>query len=403
MIPYDGHMPFSDEVSLAQALIQARSPSGRESAAAQVFEAALASLGYACSRDAAGNVIGRLECGSGPTLMFNGHLDTVPEGDEALWPYPPLSGGIAEDRLWGRGACDMKSALACMAWAGRDALERGFSGTLLVTGVVQEEVGGLGARHLSEHTRADLIILGEPSKLRLMLGHRGRVEIHAHVPGRIAHAAKNELGDNALYRAARLLQVLETLELPSGGPLKGSSLTPTQLVSFPKGGANVVPGRADLTIDYRSVPGDEPEAILERLRAVAPEVTFSVPFENAVSESGEVQYRFPRIAPPYLAPLDDPRVAQARETLQAVLPGEGVTFGEDCWWFATDAPYLAQGGTLVLGFGPGEEELAHTTRESVPLEHLRVARKGYAALAHRFLEVGMKPEGEHEREPKHER
>lgn len=385
MIPYDGRMPFSDEVSLAQALIQAPSPSGRESAAAHVFVAALSSLGYECSRDAAGNVIGRLSRGDGPTVMLNGHLDTVPEGDEALWPYPPLSGFIAEERLWGRGACDMKGALACMAFAGLDLLERDFRGTLLVTGVVQEEVGGLGARHLSEHTQADLVILGEPSKLKLMLGHRGRVELHASIPGRIAHAAKNELGDNALYRAARFLRALEELLLPTGGPLKGSSLTPTQLVSFPKGGANVVPGRAEVTIDYRNVPEDEPELILERLSAVVPDVTLSIPFEDAKSESGAVQYRFPRIALPYLAPLDDPRIDAARGVLREVLPQEGVTFAEDFWWFATDAPYLAKNGTLVLGFGPGEEEVAHTTRESVPLEHLRVARRAYAALAQRFL------------------
>ena len=216
--------------------------------------------------DPAGNAVGVLYGGqgrTGRTVMLNGHIDTVPLGDEHEWPYPPLSGELADGRLWGRGACDMKAALACMLYAAKDA-QAELDGTVVITGVVQEEVGGLGARYLGETMQADVVILGEPSKLRLMLGHRGRVEVLASLPGKIAHAAKNELGDNALYRAGRFLAGLETLELPSGGPLGGSSLTPTSLTSFPLDGKNVVPGRAELTVDYRNIPGDEPEEILKR-------------------------------------------------------------------------------------------------------------------------------------------
>ncbi len=379
----------ADEVTLARRLVQTFSPSGLESPAAEVLLNAFQELNFGeAYLDDAGNAVGVLHCGSGigRTVMLNGHIDTVPLGDESEWSHPPLSGVVEDGRLWGRGACDMKAALACMVYAAIDAAPD-LNGTVIVTGVVQEEVGGLGARHVGETLKADVVILGEPSKLKLMLGHRGRVEVGVSLPGKIAHAAKNELGENALYRAGRFLAQAEKLTLPNGGPLGGSSLTPTSLTSYPQDGKNVVPGRAELTVDYRNIPGDEPEAILERLQSLDPEARLSVPNEEAHSENGKVAATFPRIVPVYLAPGDHHDVSTARSTLKQVMVEAEHPYGEDCWWFGTDAPHLVKTTTdgVVIGFGPGEEELAHTTRESVPLEHLRVARLGYAALLRAYL------------------
>ena len=334
--------------------------------------------------DKAGNAVGVLRRGDGPTVMFNGHLDTVPYGDVALWEHAPLSADVEGGYLWGRGSVDMKSALACMAFAAKDAVAAGFKGTLLVTAVVQEEIGGLGARHLQENMKADVVILGEPSNLNLMLGHRGRLEVEVRLPGRIAHAAKNELGDNALYHAAELLQKLKTLELPAGGPLGASTLTPTHLVSQPQNGKNVVPGRADLTIDYRNIPGDEPETILGHLKALAPDATFTVHEVEAKSEDGAVALHYSQYVEPYLAPGENRLVNVARKALKTSLEPFQIPFEERVWWFATDAPHLAEMGCPVIGFGPGDEELAHTTRERVPLRHLAVARAVYQSLALAF-------------------
>ncbi len=382
-----------DEILLAQSLIQAFSPSGAESPAAKVLCDAFAALGFDESYiDDAGNAVGIFKRGDGPHIMLNGHIDTVPLGDESIWPYHPLSGEIVGDRMWGRGACDMKSALACMAFAAKDAVEQGFQGTLSVTGVTLEEVGGLGAWHLAKEQTADVIVLGEPSKLKLMLGHRGRVEVHVKSKGAIAHAAKSELGKNALYPVAKLLAQLEHLELPSGGILKGSTLTPSFLESHPKS-TNVVPGEAHLVIDYRNIPGDDDEHILERLRALAPELEFEIPNEALTSENGKVVLEGRSSRQPFLTPGENALVNLARQTIKEGLSGFGHAFEEDCWWFATDAPWLAEmpntkgGKALVVGFGPGEEELAHTTNESVPLAHLPIARKVYCDLAMAFAKT----------------
>lgn len=369
------------EVELAQRLVRAESPSGRESPATNELVAAFGELGYDDAYlDDAGNAVGVLRRGDGPIVMFNGHLDIVPAGDPQEWPHPPFSGAIAEGLLWGRGSCDMKSAVACMAVAGKDAADAGFGGTLVVTGVVQEEVGGLGARHLSEQMRADVIVLGEPSDLEFKLGHRGRVEMLVRLPGRIAHAAKATLGENALYNAAHFLRELERCELPAGGPLGASTATPTDITTSP-GGANVVPGMAEIIVDYRNVVEDEPQMAVARLESLDPRARVIIGEEQAVSENGKVHYRFPRINPAYLAPQESPEVAAARSTIRATLERCGRTYREGVWWFATDAPYLAVHGTPVIGFGPGEPERAHTTQECVPLDHLAVARTVYRELA----------------------
>jgi succinyl-diaminopimelate desuccinylase len=372
-----------DVVDLTRALVRAASPSGRESPAADVLEAALHELGYdRVWRDEAGNVLGECIRGDGPTVLLNGHIDVVPEGDEALWPYPPYAAVLADDRVWGRGACDMKGAVAALAVAGAAAAADGVRGRILMTGVVQEEVGGFGARHLATRERADVVILGEPSDMRLMLGHRGRIEVWATFPGSIAHAAKAELGENALARAARFVTALGGLELPSAPRLGRSSVTPTQLRTFPQGGANVVPGRAELTIDYRNVPGDTREAVLERLRALDQGAHFDVPPDTFASEDGRVRMELAREGGAYLLSEDDPAAVTAKRVLSRRL-GRDVDVGT--WWFATDAPYLAALGAPIIGFGPGDPELAHTHQEHVRVDDLRDAVRAYRALIGAYL------------------
>jgi putative selenium metabolism hydrolase len=368
------------ELELAQALIRQESLSGQESKVMAVMQAAFSDLGFdEAYIDKAGNAIGVFRRGAGPTVMLNGHLDTVPLGEESRWEYSPLSGHVAKGELWGRGSVDMKSALACMALSAKDAIEAGFKGTLIVSAVVQEEVGGLGARFIAENLKPEVVILGEPSDLSLMLGHRGRAEFQVTFHGKIAHAAKNELGVNALYKASSFLEKLKTLDLSKGGPLGGSSLTPTQLISYPHHGVNVVPGRAEITIDYRTIPEDDEQGIIQRLQALDVEAEIISRNVKLFSESGAVSYTI-GTAPCYIAPGENSFVQLARPVIKETLATFALPLRERMWWFCTDAPYLSASGAPVIGFGPGLEDLAHTTSERVPIKHLEIARKVYADL-----------------------
>lgn len=375
-------VPDRAAVELLQNLVRAASPSGRERPAVEVLNRAMSDLGFdEVGIDEAGNSVGVLRRGDGPILHFNGHIDTVPTGDRERWPVDPLGGEIVDDHLWGRGSVDMKGALAAMAIGARQALEGGFSGTLVLSGMVQEEVGGLGARWFGERQRADLVVLGEPSDLQIKLGHRGRVEMRVSLPGRIAHAAKAELGESAILRAARFALALERLELPDDAFLGRSSATVTQIRSYPENGANVVPGRAELTVDYRNVASDPPEAIVARLQQLDPEATIHIDEEEASSEGGALRRRYPRINPAYLQDRHHPAV----ERLRAVLRDEGLSDALGSWWFATDAPHLAAMQAPILGFGPGNPEVAHTTHEAMPIASLLQAVAVYRRIAEQVL------------------
>ena len=167
----------------------------------------------------------------------------------------------------------------------------------------------------------------------------------------------------------------------------GSSATPTRLTTYPLDGANVVPGSAELIVDYRNVPGDEPPDIVARLRALSDDdrIEIAIPVEHGESANGKVRASYERVAPPYLVPADHPAVAVARDALRDVMAQAGRDLEEGTWWFCTDAPHLAKAGAPVIGFGPGEEELAHTTNESVALSDLVIARRAYRDLALAYL------------------
>ena len=152
-------------VGFATALVKAPSPSGQESEVADLIRAEMGRLGYDKAWiDQAGNVIGWVEGGDGPSLMLNGHMDHVDAGDPAHWRRPPFGGTIDGGELWGRGSADMKGALAAMVYAGGLVKKLGLPlpADLYVSAVAQEEVGGLGARHLAKTLVVERAVVGEP-------------------------------------------------------------------------------------------------------------------------------------------------------------------------------------------------------------------------------------------------
>jgi succinyl-diaminopimelate desuccinylase len=344
---------------LLSRLIQAESPSGGELAAQRVLGAALEELGFEVRVDPAGNL--ETVLGEGPEILLTGHMDIVPAGDPAAWPYPPFGGVIEGGRIWGRGAVDMKGPLAAMVGALSRLRGGRLAGSVRFLAVVQEEVGGLGSRYAASRLTSHVALLGEPSRLHLMRGHRGRTEVWADFEGEQAHAALAR-GVNPLYAMARFLEALSSLRLPQ------VQITPTRVESDPPA-SNVVPAVARVVLDLRHEPGADLAQALDRLRALGGEASIYIPEEEM--SSGSVRLRYPRHVPAYW--LDD------RELLGRALELLGQTEAE-LWAFTTDAPYLAQAGIPVLGYGPGDPALAHTVFEHLELDELERAVEGYVRL-----------------------
>jgi succinyl-diaminopimelate desuccinylase len=380
------HAHRDDLIAFAQKLVQTQSPSGHEGAAAALVQAEMVRLGYDRAWiDAAGNAVGYLSGGAGPALMFNGHLDHVDAGDPALWAHPPFGGEVHAGALWGRGAADMKGAVAAMVYAGGLLRQGGLPlpGDLYVCGVVQEEVGGLGSRHLARTLPVARAVIGEASANQLRRGHRGRVELVAHLEGRSVHASMPHLGANPHFSISRFVEGLRALPMAADPAYGASTVAPTRTWSEPSG-ANVTPSALHLVLDWRNVPGESTADIVRALEALLAASLepgcrgrIEVATKELVSYTG-LTMRYADEFPSFTTALDDPALARARAALEAAL-GRPVEVGT--WRFATDGGHLAAAGATVLGFGPGDDALVHTVEERLPLDELVESVVGYLALA----------------------
>jgi succinyl-diaminopimelate desuccinylase len=373
-------------VAFAQRLVQTQSMPGREGNVAGVIQAQMQRLGYdRVWLDEVGNVVGHVEGGNGPSLMLNGHMDHVDAGDSDRWPHPPFGGEIHGDELWGRGAADMKGALAAMTFAGGlvKRLVMPLPGDLFVSAVVQEEVGGLGARHLAGTVPVERAIVGEASKNHLRRGHRGRVELGAYFAGRSVHASMPDLGVNPHFSMARFVAGLRTIEMAADHDYGVSTVVPTCVFSEPDS-ANITPSDLHLVLDWRNIPGESPseivaklEALLERSLEPGCQGRIEVATKELVSHTG-FQMKYLDTFPSFTTPAEHPWLIEAQSVLEAGLDRK-VEVGT--WPFATDGGHFAAAGATVLGFGPCDAAVVHTVEERMPIDQLVESVVGYMALS----------------------
>jgi succinyl-diaminopimelate desuccinylase len=372
-------------VMFAQTLVRTPSMSGQEAEIAALVQAEMKGLGYdRVWRDEVGNVIGHLQGGDGPSLMLNGHMDHVDAGDGEQWQYPPFGGELHNGDLWGRGSVDMKGALAAMIYAGALVKSLGvpLPGDLYVSAVVQEEVGGLGARHLARTLAIDRAVIGEASGNHLRRGHRGRVELDVCFEGRSVHASMPNLGVNPHFSMARFLTDLQMMELAADPAYGSSTVAPTRVVSRPES-ANVTPSALHLVLDWRNIPGEKPDEILAQLeillnRALEPgcQGRAELATKTLASYTGfRMSYR--DTFPSFTTAPDHPWLAKAQTALSRAFSRKVEV---DTWRFATDGGHFAAAGATVLGFGPGDDTVVHTVEERLPVEQLVESAVGYAAL-----------------------
>jgi putative selenium metabolism hydrolase len=378
-------------IAFARKLVQTPSLPGQEGDVAALIQAEMERLGYdKVWVDDVGNVIGQIAGGESgaspaPSLMFNGHMDHVATGDPDLWSHPPFGGEIYEGELWGRGAADMKGALAAMVYAGGLVKKSGVSppGDLYVTAVVQEEVGGLGAQHLAKTLPVDRAVVGEASANHLRRGHRGRVGLVAHFEGRSVHASMPDLGVNPHFSASRFVAGLRSMHMDADPVYGASTVAPTSVTSEPDS-ANVTPAALHLMLDWRNIPGESPEAIVTKLEALLARSLGTdcqgrieiVPRELTTYTGIDVAY--PDIFPSFTTEPDHPWLLQAQRTLASAL---GRDLEIDAWRFATDGGHLAAAGVTVIGLGPGDDRVVHTIQERLPVDQLVESVVAYMALS----------------------
>ncbi len=387
-----------DVTAFARKLVQTPSISGQEQEVAKLIAREMEKLGYdEVFTDTMGNVVGMIKgSGQGENIMFNGHMDQVDPGRLEAWEHDPYGGIITGGHLHGRGTCDMKGAIASQVYAASLIKSLGLAhrGDILVTGVVQEEPAEcLGMAHLCDVTLAqrgikvDSVVLGEPTDLKLVLGHKGRVELEVTAIGRTSHGSAPWRGVNAVYKMLPVLVKIQALDtiLPNH-ELLGKSTIALTIISCSPGQLSVIPDLCTVSLDRRLIPGETTDHALAQIETILKETSQ----ENAdfrgfvrVREIEEVSYTglktlVSKLMLPWLISAEHPRVTATLATLNKV--GQQPELGY--WDFATDGSHTAAVlGIPTIGYGPGEESLAHTPQERINLDSLMQSVVGNAAIA----------------------
>lgn len=387
-----------DLIAFAQRLVQTPSISGHEGAVAELIVNEMKKLAYdEVFTDEMGNVVGIIKgSGQGENLMFNSHMDHVDPGRLEAWKYDPYGGVIDEGYLYGRGICDMKAALASQVYAGALIKDLGLDhkGDILVTAVVLEEPAEcLGIAHLCDVTlaqrgiRVDFVVLGEPGDLKFVLGHRGHVELEVTTVGRMSHSSAPWCGINAVYKMLPVISRVQALDatLPTHDILGKAAINLINISCSP-GRLSIIPDLCTVSLDLRLVPGQTVEQILAEIERIVNDIgqgDHEFKASVRVREVEEKSYTGiktmgKKAKPPWLIPADHPKVIKAWNAMRKL--GHEPEFGYST--YATDGSHTAGIlGIPTISYGPGEEELAHTSQERVGVTSLIESAAGNVAIA----------------------
>jgi acetylornithine deacetylase/succinyl-diaminopimelate desuccinylase-like protein len=426
-----------DEVTdLLQRLIRVdtTNPPGNETAAAELLRDYLEAHGVVCELIAKvperANLVARIPGGDGPRLLFLSHTDVV-LADSAEWSVPPFSGELRNGEVWGRGALDMKGQVAASAVAIASLARDGFrpSGDLIFAATADEEVGddfGLSwlCREHPDAVRCDYAV-NEGGGDRLVLtdgtaiyeatsAEKKTAPFRIHVRGRSGHASMPGIADNALVKAARLIERLAAFQPePQLGPevegflrtvlgevppaveavertrvlssvgadfveaLLGATFSPTIIAASRK--RNVIPALCTIEVDCRLLPGQHPEHIEPMLRAVL---------------GGDIEYELEWLVPEggTRSSLDTPLWRALEEWVAATEPGAKAA--PLCGPGFTDSHWLREAfGTVAYGFFPVTGDLppetaallVHSADERVPVSDLELGVDWLRHAAHSVL------------------
>ncbi|MCD6364599.1 MAG: ArgE/DapE family deacylase [Planctomycetes bacterium] len=319
------------------------------------------------------NFIARFDAPRGaPSLMFEAHADTVGVEGMVIEPFEPV---VREGRLYGRGSCDTKGALAAMFLAIRGVLaaDGKLPVQLYFASTWGEELGADGAVALVESgLKPDAAVIGEPTGLEIVLAHKGVVRFVIETTGLAAHSSAPGDGINAIYK---MRKVIEAIEGPIAEALTARNHEllgpPTISVGTISGGSqvNVVPDRCAIQVDRRMIPG-------ESVDEAANEILAHLDSLKGADSDFEFTYRTGQTYPPFEEDRQSPIASTVTDACTKVL---GYAEFATAPWAATSGVFKKAGIPCVL-FGPGSIKQAHTREEFIELGQVVKAAQVYAEI-----------------------
>ncbi len=366
-------------LSLATTLVRipSENPPGNESEIADFLASKLRELGLKVSeydfKPGRPSLIGHTDLGKGRSLMFDGHLDTVPAGNIDRWSIEPFSGEIVDGKLYGRGAADMKSSIAAWISATEAILntDAKLKGKLLTCLVSDEEVSGFGTEDLlSKGYLADMAVVGEPTALTLQTAHKGVVRWRLSTFGRAAHISCPGEGVNAIHKMARVSRGLDGY---SGQLVKKRHKLlgpPTIAIGTIKGGEkdNIIPDYCEATIDRRLIPQEDAEDVESELIEL---------LESMKRKDRDFRYKLERYVLLQASETkpDAEIVEIFRRAIKKVTGKKPKTLGFEA---TCEMVHLVRRGVPTVIFGAGTLSQAHKIDEHVDVKEIVAAAEIYA-------------------------
>ena len=368
-------------VRLCQELVKQRSYSGEEQGVVKVLKENMEQMGFdSVTVDKYGNIIGCIKGNRpGPKILFDGHIDTVPVQDAGKWEHDPFAAEIVDDKSRGPAPSDVRGAAPPMPSPAANfpaATGKDFAGEIYVAGVVHEECfEGVAARAISAAVHPDYVVIGEASQLNLKIGQRGRAEIVVETFGKPCHSANPEKGINAVYKMAKVIEAIRTLE-PTHHPVLGDGILElTDIKSAPYPGASVVPEYCRATYDRRLLVGETKEsvlapinALLDKLMAEDPQLKVKASYavgREKCHTGNEIEGE--RFFPGWLYDEKDEFVQAVYGELKAMGYDPSITQYNFC---TNGSHYAGEAGIKTFGLGPSRENLAHTINEYIEIDQL---------------------------------
>jgi len=373
---------MNDElIQETQKLLSFESYSGQEKEVSDYIEILMKKLGFRdVFRDEFGSVFGFIGPKQDKTaILFDSHTDVMPV--RGNWKYPPFKGKINDGKLYGRGSTDMKGPLCCSIFAAANAqkklqLKKQY---VVSASVLEESLEGYALGKIIDRVNPSNVVICEPSKLKIKLGHKGRIEYLLHVNGKTFHSAFPNKFDNTIHLAAKAITALKEIKFTNSHEMGDGVLTPTGLET--NSNTSMAPSKATIRFDRRTVPGDNEDLtnqeimnILNKIDSSAYSLTIAQP--EILTYTGK-KIIFKKSFNPWVIEKDNKLV----NLLITAVKNNKLAVDLGYWGFCTNGvESMGNRNISTIGFGPGNEELAHTTDEYVEVEQLHQALEVYTNL-----------------------
>jgi len=391
----------NDMVAFLRDLVAIEGYSGTEKNVIERIKQEVEKLGAADKIwiDGLGNLL--VQVGNGPRLIaIDAHVDTVGVGNPAEWKHDPFKGKVENGVIYGRGAGDQRGAVPAMVYATKIIKDLNLASPdwslLLTFTVMEEDCDGLCWQYIVNEgkIRPECVVVTDSTNCKVLRGQRGRMEIGITFEGKSCHGSMPEKGDNAVYKAAKVVNEIEKLHKRlRKNKFLGNGTVTVSYIDCKTPSRCAVPGQAFIQLDRRLTTGDTAESALKEVRdavkraGVQGKVELLKYSEKAYTGT---TYETDKYFPTWVEEEDAPQVRAAVEAHKALFKKPPVV---SRWTFSTNGVSIAGMFNIpCVGFGPAAEEVAHTVNDSVPIEHLTRCAAMYAAFPGTYTSLPPKAE-----------